>query len=330
MKFCYLFISLLILSVPVCAQNELRFDKNRKFKIVQIADIHYIADNDGCSSVLPALQRILNTETPDLVIFTGDLIYGKPAGKSISEVLQMVSDHKIPFGITFGNHDDEFGMSRQELYDLTKNIPYNLTSTTEGLTGVTNYILPVKSSVSDSSAFVIYVFDSNAYSKIENLGGYDHIHFDQIAWYRKNSLLYRKNNGGNAVPSFAFFHIPLPEYNTAASDETAILTGTRMEKACASGLNSGLFLSMKEMGDVLATFAGHDHDNDYAVNYNNIMLAYGRFSGCNTVYNNLKPLGVRVIELSEGSGSFRTWIRLNGGRIVNDIQCPDFFMKGKN
>ncbi len=53
------------------------------------------------------------------------------------------------------------------------------------------------------------------------------------------------------LPALAFFHIPLPEYNEAASDENAILIGTRMEKACAPELNTGMFTAMKEAGDVM-------------------------------------------------------------------------------
>jgi hypothetical protein len=37
-------------------------------------------------------------------------------------------------------------LSRQELFDLIKDIPNNLTETVEGFTGVTDYILPVKPS----------------------------------------------------------------------------------------------------------------------------------------------------------------------------------------
>ena len=44
------------------------------------------------------------------------------------------------------NHDDESELSRQELFDIIKDIPNNLTETVEGFTGVTDYILPVKPS----------------------------------------------------------------------------------------------------------------------------------------------------------------------------------------
>ncbi len=45
-----------------------------------------------------------------------------------------------------------------------------------------------------------------------------------------------------------------------------------------------MFLAMKEMQDVMGTFAGHDHVNNYIVNYFGIALAYGQFSGWRTTY----------------------------------------------
>lgn len=84
---------------------------------------------------------------------------------------------------------------------------------------------------------------------------------------------------------------------------------------------------MKEMGDVQAIFLGHDHDNDYSLYWNDVFFIYGRYSGCDTVYNNLKPNGARVIELEEGEKGFRSWIRLSGGSIIQDMRYPDDFMK---
>lgn len=108
-------------------------------------------------------------------------------------------------------------------------------------------------------------------------------------------------------------------------DENAPMYGIRREKVCAPALNSGMFLAMKEQGDVLATFVGHDHDNDYAVYWHGILLAYGRFTGGPTEYTNL-PNGARVIELTENSKVFRTWIRTAKG-VEQLTICPDDYLK---
>lgn len=310
--------------------QTLKFNTNKKFKIVQFTDVHYIHGDPRSEGVLQNIGAIVDTEKPDLVFFTGDVIFGKPAEEGMRTVLEVVSSRKIPFAVTFGNHDDEHELSREKLLEIIQTIPHNLTTTTPGISGVTNFILPVQSSNSAKPAYILYTFDSHAYSTIKDIGGYDYIKFDQIDWYRKNSITYTQQNGGNPVPSLAFFHIPLPEYNQAAADENAILTGTRKEKACAPQLNSGLFTTMKELNDVKGMFVGHDHDNDYAIYWKDILLAYGRYSGGNTVYNNLKPNGARVIELTEGTDGFRTWIHLKGGSIIHDIQVPDFFLKEKD
>lgn len=171
-----------------------------------------------------------------------------------------------------------------------------------------------------------YFFDSHSYSKLEGVKGYDWLTFEQVANFRRQSALFTKNNGGQPLPALSFFHIPLPEYNQAASSEEAILIGTRMEKACAPALNTGMFTAMKEAGDVMGVFVGHDHDNDYAVMWHGILLAYGRYTGGNTVYNHL-PNGARVIVLKEGQRTFDTWIDLAGGQQVNRSTYPDSFVK---
>ena len=82
-----------------------------------------------------------------------------------------------------------------------------------------------------------------------------------------------------------------------------------------------MFASMKEMGDILGVFVGHDHDDDYAVFWKGILLAYGRYTGGDTVYNNLSN-GARVIEMTEGSTNFRTWI--DGGMTKHTAFAAHF------
>jgi len=310
-------------------QSTLKFNADGKFKIVQFTDIHYIHNNPKSAVSIERINEILDAEKPDLVMLTGDIIYGKPTEEGLRFVLKQIADRKIPFACMFGNHDDEQGLTRAELFDIIKTVPYNLTSTTDGLSGVTNFILPVKNKGGNKDMTILYCIDSHAYSSIEGIKGYDYIKFDQIQWYREHSKAYAKQNGGKPVPSLAFFHIPLPEYNQAAADETAILIGSRKEKACAPELNSGLFASMKEMGDVMGVFVGHDHDCDYAVLWKGILLAYGRYTGGDTVYNNL-PNGGRIIELTEGEAGFKTWIRLKNNEIINRINYPSDLIKKKD
>ena len=326
MKRIYLLLAILLGSLQLAnaQQQTLQFNKDGKFKIVQFTDVHYIYNDPRSDVSIERINQVLDMEKPDLVLFTGDVIYGKPAEEGMRTVLNLVSKRKIPFAVTFGNHDNEQGLSREELLKIIQSVPFNLTQTTPGISGVTNFILPVKASDGKRNATVLYCIDSHSYSQIKGVNGYDYIKFDQIQWYRENSKKFTEENNGVPVSSYAFFHIALPEYNQAASSESAILYGIRKEKACAPQLNSGLFAAMKEMGDVRGVFVGHDHDDDYAVSWKGILLAYGRYTGGNTVYNHLTN-GARVIELDENANSFRTWIRLKEG-VVQQVTYPADFM----
>ena len=209
--------------------------------------------------------------------------------------------------------------------DVIRSMPFNIQPDRGGVESP-DYVLTLKSSDGKKDAALLYCMDSHSYSKLPDVKGYDWLTFDQVNWYRRQSAAYKAKNGGQPLPALAFFHIPLPEYNEAASDENAILIGTRMEKACAPELNTGMFTAMKEAGDVMGMFVGHDHDNDYAVMWKGILLAYGRFTGGNTEYNHLSN-GARVIVMKEGARTFTTWIRLKGGEIIDKTVYPDSYMK---
>lgn len=326
-KFAMMFVCCLFYSNLMQAQEiELKFNKNGKFKIVQFTDVHFKYGNPASDIALERINEVLEAENPDLVLFTGDVIYAAPADKGMTTVLELVAKRRIPFGVVYGNHDDEQGMSREELLKVIQAVPYNLTTQVAGISGVTNFILPVKSSDGKKNALILYCLDSHSYSSVKGVGGYDFLKADQIEWYKAHSRKYTTENGGEPLPSLAFFHIPLPEYNQAASDEGAILVGTRMEKACAPALNSGMFTAMKQQKDVSGIFVGHDHDNDYVVGWKGILLGYGRYTGGNTVYNDL-PNGARIIEMTEGKKDIETWVRLKGGQIINRINYPSDFRK---
>jgi 3',5'-cyclic AMP phosphodiesterase CpdA len=319
--FLFFITAILCCQQAYTQERSLKFNPSGKFKIVQLTDLHYIKGNPEADVALECINKTLEYEKPDLIIITGDLIYGTPADECMKTLMDLISSKKINFIVLFGNHDDEFGLSRVELFEIIKAYPYNLTSSVEGISGVSNGFYTLKDK-DGKDAFVLYYFDSNAYSKIEGIKGYDYIQFDQINWYREKSAGFTEKNQGRPVPSLAFFHIPFPEFAQAASDEKAPLIGSRTEVVCSPQLNSGLFAAMKEMGDVRGVFVGHDHDNDYLTIRNGIALAYGRFSGANTEYNNLKPNGCRVIELTEGESGFKTWIRLRDGSVIHTVNFP--------
>lgn len=305
------------------AQNTLRFKKGL-FKIVQITDLHYKLGVKASEQGLACVREMVQTEKPDLVVVTGDIIYSAPADSTLSVVLKTFAQLGVPFCMTFGNHDYDFKTPAVALYNQMQKTPNCVMPVLQGKN--TDYSLPILSSNGKRTAAVLYCIDTHNKPAIGGIGGYQWISHNQITWYRQRSMVYKQKNGGRPVPSLAFLHIPLPEFNYATDNTQCPMYGSRLEKAYSPSINSGMFASIKEMGDIMGVFCGHDHDNDYAVSYFNVLLAHGRFSGGNTEYNHLKR-GARVIVLKEGKREFDTWIREVGGNVLYRTTYPKSYVK---
>lgn len=309
--------------MPSMAKGDgLKFNKKNKFKIVQFTDVHWIYGNPNSDEAGEIMAEVLDAEKPDLVVFTGDVIFAKPAREALDKALEATIKRKIPFAVTWGNHDDEHDMTRKELSAYVATKAGNLNSTAEGVSGECNFVLPIKSADGTKDAAVLYFFDSHSYSTVKEIRGYGWIKHDQVDWYNRTSKQITEANGGNPLPALAFFHIPLPEFRDAMRNESAYFVGTRKEKICAPEINSGLGNAMLKARDVMGVFVGHDHVNDYVVDWRGILMGYGRYTGGNTVYHGLPyGNGARVIEITEGSRAIKTWIRVKG-KVINEVDYP--------
>ena len=297
--------------------GELKYRADGKFKILQLTDTHYISGNPRSERALDNVKLMLDEEKPDFVIHTGDIVFGSPADRSARELLQPLVDRKIPFAVALGNHDSDFDLSRTEMYKTLRNIPGNVnTPDDQGMNGCSNDILTL--SGPDGIDRVFYLIDSGNRDYPGGTKVWGYVHSDQIEWYRHASKALAARNGGKAVPAIVFQHIPVPEFNQALRDSgkgARYLVGNIGEEPASPKLNSGEFLAMREIGDVQAMVCGHDHNNDFVMLWQGFYFIYGRFSGCSTVYNDLKPNGARVFEFTSGDPGFRTWVRLSDGRI---------------
>ena len=310
--------------------QKLSFSKEGTFKIVQFTDMHYKHGDPRSDTTLLLISRVLDAEKPDMVVFTGDIVTG-PVQQGWDAVTRHVIERKIPFAVTLGNHDHEQGVTRTTIMELVTSYPFNINSLSALTPGrVMDNVIPVYSSKDHlKEAALVYCFDSGAYSTIDGVKGYGWITTDQIAWYREQSMYYTIQNNFTPLPALAYFHIPLPEYRLAFNEEKNRHYGVRKEDECSPALNSGMFLAMREMRDVMATFVGHDHVNDYIVYHHDIALAYGCFSGWKTTYTP-ESNGARVVLLREQKREFDTWIRWLDGTISQRVTYPaDFTGTGK-
>ena len=315
--------------------RDFPFRADGSFTLLQFTDTHYITQDPRSARALECVKEAIAAVEPDLVIHTGDVVFGKPDLLSAREILQPLSDSGIPWAVALGNHDSQFGSSREEMFALIREMPGNVNlPPKEGVYGCSNDVLTLSGPTGVERVF--YLFDSMDAVILkgeEEIHSYDYIRHNQIAWYRAHSQKFTERNGGKPVPSLAFFHIPLCELpeGLAAGGE---LVGNNGEPPCPSRLNSGLCAQFRELQDVEAIVSGHDHDCDYVLNYGQLFYIYGRFSGGDTIYNHLGPdgyipsdgptasgtvPGCRLFTFREGRPGFETCVRLLGGEIQQKL-----------
>ena len=313
----------------VAAKFDYREDDT--FTVLQITDTHFICGDSRSDPCMACVRESIEAVRPDLIIHTGDIIFARPALEALKTILAPVSESGIPFAVALGNHDAEYDATREEVYSFIRDMKgcVNLPPK-EGIYGCSNDVITLGGDKPDR---VFYLFDSGNSVTIktrEDKFSYDYIRGSQIAWYRAHSERFTAANGGQPVPSVAFFHIPLRETaeGVAAGGE---LIGNNCEPSCPSDINSGLLAQFLEMGDVEAVVNGHEHDCDYVLKYGPMFYIYGRCSGGGTVYYRLgkdgalgEPIpGCRVFSFKKGEPGFHTWVRILGGEIQQKAYLHD-------
>jgi len=154
----------------------------------------------------------------------------------------------------------------------------------------------------------IYFLDSGDYSEFPDVSGYEWVRPSQINWFLDTSRSFKEANGGESVPALMFFHIPIPEYVFVTS-----IVGDKQEDLTSftPKVNSGLFAAILEAGDVVATFVGHSHLNDFCGLHSGIHMCLGGGVG----YHGYGKAGwarrSRIIEIRDDGNSIVTWKRLD-------------------
>lgn len=291
------------------------FTTDRDFKVVQLTDVHIgggwlSAKKDAMA--LNAVAAMVASEKPDLVVVTGDVSYPVPfqagtfnnlhSAKIFAALMEKLG---VYWTVAFGNHDTEAYSyySREDLSEfyLSEDFEYCIFEKgPEDIDGHGNQVINVKNSeglITQS----IYVFDSHSYVDGDYLGlmwKYDNIHENQIEWYKNtvnalnaqnNEILKKQGKAeDSSIKSAAFFHIPVSEYRDAwyeyaendfeNTEDTSFVYGVAGEsgKVVYNGVyEDELFETMLELDSTKAIFVGHDHYNNFSLDYKGIRLTYG-------------------------------------------------------
>ncbi len=269
------------------------------FTILQMTDIH-LGMEDNLQYHFDFMDLTIDEAKPDFLMLTGDLFTFANENVMYS-LFNFIDSHKIPWGVTFGNHDEQVYFSISKMTSTLSNFSEYckfIDYMDDDVYGNANYVINLKEG--DKTKFEMFILDSNRYRYGEHIG-YDYIHKDQIEWYER---MVKHSNEVNkrTVPSIAFFHIPFEEYQIAydlaksGSSEARLAFGENRESVSSPKENSGFFDKIVELGSTKATFVGHDHVNHSLVNYKGVDLVYGLHS-TDRVYHDEDLMGGLAITI---------------------------------
>ncbi|KAK4578195.1 hypothetical protein RGQ29_028366 [Quercus rubra] len=346
-------LCLILFPIYGLAERPLRFGKGGSFKILQVADMHY---GDGkttpcedvfsyqmatCSDLNTTafIKRMILAEKPDLIVFTGDNIFGydvTDAAKSLEASFAPAIASNIPWAAVLGNHDQESALSREGVMKHIVKLKNTLSLVNpvevHVIDGFGNYNLEVGgvegSSFENKSVLNLYFLDSGDYSTIPSIPGYGWIKPSQQFWFERTSkrlqraYMAKPEAQKGPAPGIAYFHIPLPEFS---SFDSTNFTGVKQEGISSASVNSGFFTTMVSAGDVKAVFTGHDHLNDFCGELTGIQLCYAGGFGYHAYGKAGWARRARVVvvnlEKMEKGGwgavkSIKTWKRLDDQHLT--------------
>lgn len=317
---------------------QLKF-KNGKFRIMQVSD------PQDLQFIRPTMVRMLNTAydayKPDLIVLTGDNILGnhlcdarlgtrlaikdvqgeyKAMETAIHKLVKPIEERNIPFAMIYGNHDDRNSFTKEEQADVYRKFSCNVGLDDKESPDCDTYNIPLYSEDGKTVKFNIWMMASAWHDK-EQDKTFEMLKPEAIEWYKKRSAQLRAENGGKAVPSLMFQHIPMIETlslieecskdckgSTPGPDGKYFklkdgVEGELGEYPCTVSDANGQMEAIKECGDVKAVVFGHDHRNCFIGNVDGIEFIQTSCASFRCYGSRMR--GVRIFDINE-DGTYET------------------------
>ena len=246
------------------------------------------------------------------VPFAAGTMNNKKAADIFATLMEHLGVSWIPM---FGNHDTEVYSyyTREDMGDFYESEDLKHCLFRKGpseIDGVGNSIIEVKNPEGIVTQSLCMI-DSHSYTDDDKMGilwHYDNIHQNQIDWYKESTQAISQRNVARIeelyaddaiaketalrqfgeVTSLVFFHIPTTEYKDAWNEYVANgyqntenvnlhygMVGEKGSVISCPVEDDNMFEAMQSFGGQKGIFCGHDHMNNYSLDYKGIRLTYG-------------------------------------------------------
>ena len=295
------------------ADFTLNIDREGEIRILQLTDMQVIdakqmrfPERLGGSSLVnwvpekhynnlyQYMDELVERAQPDLIMITGDIIYGEfdDSGRSMVEFVAHMDSYKIPWAPVYGNHDNESKMGVEWQNQQFINSEYCLFAK-GNVFGNGNYTVDI---VQQGELLRrLCMVDSNG---CHGAGVSQGIRPDQVEWLEEY---------GNAdgAPAFVCYHIPTKDFTNvsiakgyqSAPDTRENIQNYDLGKSDGKGADFGRkreYLSCDGQTELMPTFkkigadgifVGHCHCINTSIVYDGIRFTFGLKTG---TYDNFK------------------------------------------
>ncbi|KAJ5660491.1 hypothetical protein N7507_006942 [Penicillium longicatenatum] len=321
----------------------LKFAKDGTFQISVLEDLHFGENawdtwgpEQDVNSVA-VINRVLNAESPDLVVLNGDLITGDNAFLEnstvyIDEIVAPLVERGLTWASTYGNHDSSYNLSREAILAREHRWPNSRTKQMVfgREAGVSNYYLPVHGSKDENSTgapeLLLWFFDSRGgyyYQELDSAGDEvaqpNWVDVSVVDWWKEtNKELVKKYH--KEIPSLVFVHIPTnaslaaqteiginehrepginDDYTLAQQGEGWCADGSDASTCVYGGQDVPFMKALVDIPGVLAVFSGHDHGDTWCYKWDSqISEMTVKGNGVNLCFGQ-----------HSGYGGYGSWIR---------------------
>ncbi len=263
----------------------------KRFRILQLTDLHFFSHEKEVRDAfneraVENMRKLVALAKPDLVMVTGDVWPEDAEGLGESRMRWAVNHFValgVPWAFAWGNHDQvsDYSVAHDALTHA-KNSLYR------GGDADGNYAIDVEDK-EHKRVWQMVCLNS---------------HRDGLQQAQRQWLQDLLKTDPVPVPRFAFFHIPLRQYDDIWKNGTAL--GMKGEDVCMEKEDGSALAVLKAAG-VRACFCGHDHQNDYSGMADGVELVYGRVSRAGGYGADIFPKGGKLITVNCRSGRY-DWV----------------------